>query len=120
MQEIWKDIQGYEGLYQVSNFGNVRSLKYNHTKEIKLLKPQTTPKGYLWVCLKGKKVMVHRIVANTFISNLDNKTQVNHINGDKTDNRKENLEWCTNSENQLHAYKLGLQTRTRTKRTDTE
>ena len=120
MSEIWKDIEGYEGLYQVSNYGRVRSLdryvKQNHnTKQLKkgkIIKQQKGHKGYLILSLckdkKRKTFKVHRLVAQAFIPNLENKPQVNHINGDKTDNRIENLEWATNGENGLHAYKNGL------------
>lgn len=119
-KEIWKDIKGYEGLYQVSNLGRVRSLdryvKQNHnTKQLKkgkIIQPTKNHKGYLGLKLckenTSKKVSIHRLVAQTFIPNLENKPQVNHIDGDKTNNRIENLEWCTNSENQIHAYKMGL------------
>lgn len=114
MEEIWKDIKGYEGLYQVSNLGNVRSFprKGTHSKEITILKYEFNHKGYKQVGLTKKcKVhtkRIHRLVAETFISNPENKLQVNHINGDKTDNRVENLEWCTNEYNMAHSWKIGL------------
>lgn len=113
--EIWKDIDGYEGRYQVSNMGNVRSLYYHNTKgivRVKCLKPATDKKGYLRCALsKSNKLVtykIHRLVATAFIPNPENLPQVNHINGDKSDNRIGNLEWCNNSQNQIHAYKNGL------------
>ena len=100
MEEIWKDIKGYEGLYQVSNMGNVRSLMYNKHK---ILKPHKTENGYLQVFLyKDKKrsvFLLHRIVAKAFLPNNNNLPQLNHINEIKSDNRLENLEWCDNSYN---------------------
>lgn len=98
MNEIWKDILGYEGKYQVSNLGDVRSLNYNHTGEIKLLKQGTNKKGYKLVNLskngKGKHYLVHRLVAMTFIPNPDDLPQINHKDENPSNNNVKNLEWC--------------------------
>lgn len=108
-REVWRDIDGYDGLYQVSNMGRVRSCKYGKWK---VLKPATINKGYFFVNLwrngEGKHYLVHRLVAEAFIPNPDDKPQVNHINGVKNDNREVNLAWCTSSENRQHAYDAGL------------
>lgn len=107
MEEIWKDIKDYEGFYQVSNYGFIKSLK----KEI-IRKPHLTPKGYLRLQLqvKGsqKNFFVHRLVALTFLENPNNLPQINHIDGNKLNNKVDNLEWVDNSINQHHAYKIGL------------
>ena len=91
--------------YAVTNDGKVYSKKTN-----KFIKPSIGSKGYFQVCLTvdGKKrtVKVHRIVAETFIPNPEGKPQVNHIDGNKRNNCVENLEWCTNSENQIHSYRV--------------
>ena len=124
MEEIWKDIAGYEGLYQVSNQGRVKSLEryvenrvaQNYQPErIRTLMERKKPgqeTGYKAIILyknnKGKNCYVHRLVAAAFVPNPENKKTVNHINGDKHDNRAENLEWMTYRENNLHAYTSGL------------
>lgn len=112
MQEIWKDIKDYEGLYQVSNFGNVKSLprKTNNQYNKGIIMKQMIYRGYSKVQLnkngKIKWFAVHRLVAQAFLPNLDNKPQVNHIDGNKLNNNLSNLEWVTGSENQLHSYRI--------------
>lgn len=110
--EIWKDIEGFEGRYQVSNKGRVKSLHFNWSDTSKILKPQRFPKGYLRVTIGGKIIGIHRLVAMAFIDNPKGLPQVNHIDGDKANNNVENLEWCTPSENLKHAYKSGLKVAT--------
>ena len=107
MEEIWKDIKGYEGLYQVSNLGRIKSCKYN-----KIMKSNKSDR-YLGINLykNGKPTTfdIHRIVAKTFIDNPNNYPIVNHIDGNKLNNNVDNLEWCTQSHNVKESYKLGLQ-----------
>lgn len=115
-EEIWKDIEGYKGLYQVSNFGRVKSLYrefwsgkgyhiLNKYPE-KIMKTWIDRGGYEYVVLCkdsiAKKIKVHRLVAQAFIPNPDNKSQVDHINTIRYDNHVENLRWATKSENELN------------------
>ena len=107
MEEMWEDIPGYEGHYQVSNSGKVFSLKM----EIEL-KPNIIRSGYKMVRLSkhgwARDYLVHRLVAMCFVNNPKNNRVVNHLDGNKTNNYFLNLEWCTDSENQLHAIRTGL------------
>lgn len=111
--EKWKTIKGYSGDYEVSDTGRIRSFK-QYYEGGKILKPNVVTGGYYAVVLckggKNKKIKIHRLVATHFIDNLFNKPCINHINGVKEDNRASNLEWCTRSENDKHAFRLGLRT----------
>jgi len=110
MAEIWKEINGFENDYMVSDLGRVKSLK-NGVEY--LLKPLIDVWGYYSVGLSKngvtKRIKVHRLVALHFVDNPRNKDIINHLSGVKTDNRAINLEWCDRSENQIHAYKHNLQ-----------
>lgn len=116
MDEIWVDIRGYEGLYQVSNMGNIKSMNrrvkhslygYMNIKSKRIIAAKNN-RGYLTVSLwknnKGKSFTVHRLVLSMFVDNIKNKKEINHINGNKEDNKLSNLEWSTISENRKHAY----------------
>lgn len=108
--EIWKDIKGFEGLYQVSNLGNVRSLKYRNQKLVKNLTPQTNNHGYKVVGLgengKTKFALVHRLVATAFIDNPNNYPVVNHKDENPLNNRVDNLEWSTYSYNCIYSMDI--------------
>ncbi len=122
--EIWSDIEGYEGHYQISNLGRARSVdrgmyvrqdRYTQprwtNRKGKLLKQYLDGKGYRMIrpCIFGisKTLMVHRLVAQAFVPNPEQKRVVNHLNADHLDNRAANLEWCTTKENNHHTIKLG-------------
>lgn len=110
-EEEWKPVPGYEGIYMVSNFGNVISVSLRkNSQPFKPLKLSLCNSGYYKVTLRkngeSSNVMVHRIVAIAFIPNPKHKDQVNHKDGDKLNNMVDNLEWVTRSENQLHASRV--------------
>lgn len=108
MAEIWKPVAGYEGIYEVSNMGRVKSRR-------KIISSVDDGKGYLRLHLSKngitKSFRVHRLVAEAFVPNSDVSLKVNHIDGNKKNNRSDNLEWCTQAENVAHAYSNGLSTR---------
>lgn len=126
MSEVWKDIEGYEGIYQVSNLGRVRSLDrlvpaacalskgkqvVNYLRKGVILKPHIAGKsGYQYVGLsigdKPKYYSVHRLVAKAFIPNPDNLPEVNHIDEDHLNNQADNLEWVTHIQNEHHGTKI--------------
>lgn len=113
--EEWKDMIGYEGVYQVSNMGRIKSLfricetrkgVYRPIRE-RILK-QWVVRKYMVSPILGRQTPIHRIVAKHFIPLVDGKTQVNHKDGNKFNNTADNLEWCNQSENTQHAYDMGL------------
>ena len=114
MNEIWKDVTGYEGLYKVSNYGNVISLNYKNQHRSHLLSQSKSSTGYLHVQLYKSKIAstknVHVLVASEFIQKPNQCDEVNHKDGDKTNNHINNLEWVSKSENQKHSIKIGLRT----------
>jgi len=120
MQEKFKDIEGYKGLYQVSNFGLIKSLsrfranrpdKSGYIKKENFLAPRKNGRGYLftelWKNNRKEKIYIHRLVGKYFISNPQNKPQINHIDCNPSNNYFKNLEWTTQSENIKYATKLG-------------
>lgn len=118
-EEIWADIKGYEGLYKISNYGNVKSLeryKKNHSKMAKVeekdMKPYLNNNGYLYVNLNKngicKHIYIHRLLMEAFVPNPNNYSCINHRDGNKLNNSLTNLEWCSYSYNNKEAYRLGL------------
>ena len=104
--EEWRDVEGYEGIYQISNYGRVKSFQKN---QVKILKPYLHTGGYLGIGLgRQKKFKIHRLVAATFLDNPLNLTEVDHIHGNKMDNYFKNLEWVTLKENKRRAFKNRL------------
>lgn len=119
LPELWKDIYGYEGRYQVSNLGRIKRLylktRFGTRNKIypeAICNVHLAKIGYYMIHMgKKNRMYLHRAIAIAFIPNPNNKTQVNHINGIKTDNSIENLEWVTIQENIAHAFKTGLMTK---------
>jgi hypothetical protein len=127
MQEIWKDIAGYEGLYQVSNLGNVRNVNWRGSGVARSLRPKLTRDGYRVVrlCMSGKRkeCFVHRLVAGAFLPNPGDLPIVNHKDENRENNAASNLEWCDHSYNMrysmnLHPERQELQKRVRDKTFD--
>lgn len=120
MKEVWKPVEGFEGYYEVSNCGRVKSLDRVVTDTIgrkyyykgKIIKVSTYRTGYnyvnLWMSSKIKTFLVHRLVALSFVPNPHSKPMVNHLDGVKSNNYYSNLEWCTRSGNEKHAFRIGL------------
>ena len=120
MKEIWKPIKSFEGLYEISNLGRVKSLKRivkrnkNHDMFVseKIIKNMIANTGYYYVTLslnnKKTHLRIHRLVSEHFLYKVPNKDFINHIDGNKLNNKVTNLEWCTISENNKHAYDIGL------------
>ena len=110
--EEWRDVKGYEGLYQVSNYGKVRHMMFKNNivekKQIKLLKLYTNKQGRVYISLykngHRKNCIVHRLVAGAFLDNPQGLPEVNHIDGNPSNNFVKNLEWCTKKYNAQHAY----------------
>ena len=119
MEEIWKDIQGYEGYYQISNLGNVKSLERTiirsdgvvQVRKERIMNKRISTDGYYIakfnVNKKSKSIAIHRLVAQHFIPNPDNLPEVNHIDTNRKNNRVDNLEWCTHQENVAHSAQKG-------------
>ena len=109
--EFWKYVPNTESRYLISNQGRLLTLKFKGSNKPSIMRPATNKKGYLHTLIvcdgKLKPVTLHRLVAQTWIDNPLSKPQVNHINFIRTDNRVENLEWCTAKENTLHSYNSG-------------
>ena len=123
MVEIWKDVVGYEGLYHVSNLGNVKSLPKEWQAGVAkrrhagfMMSQRATYSGYMRVGLSKNSnrthIFTHRLVAQAFVPNANLLLEINHKDGNKQNNCAENLEWCTRSQNMIHAFKQNLATPT--------
>jgi hypothetical protein len=112
MTEQWKDIEGYEGKYQVSSNGRIRSMVSLKVKPYLIRSPRTRRDGYLDICLKVKGktkcFLIHVLVARAFVDGRSDGLEVNHLDGNKANNDSENLEWCSHQENAKHANDCGL------------
>lgn len=112
VKEEWKDIKGFEGRYMVSNTGKILSLHFKGSKEQKCLKPTANERGYLAVIFykksKANRFFVHRLVAEAFLEKPVGMNEVNHRDGNKSNNVYTNLEWCTSSQNKRHGARTGL------------
>ena len=110
MVELWKEIDGYAGRYEVSNLGRIRSINYNNSGLPRIMKPEVTSKGYLAVGLskngKRKGYRVSRLVASAFVPNENGLPEVNHKDEDKTNNRADNLEWCDRAYNNKYGTRI--------------
>ncbi len=114
MKEIWKDVKGYEGIYKVSSLGRIKYLERINSGGVHvpegIKRPQDNGRGYKYVQLKKegtrKNFYIHRLVADSFLPNLKKLKEVNHKNENKSDNRVENLEWCTHSYNNSYGTKI--------------
>lgn len=113
--EIWKDVKGYEGKYQISNYGEIKSLtRWGNGRILKGGKTKEKPQQYRYIALVGtgrkdiKHKYIHRLVAEAFIPNPNNYTEVNHIDGNTMNNHADNLEWCTHKQNMENAHKRGV------------
>lgn len=117
MNEIWKPVVGFEGLYEVSNLGNIKSLNYCRTGQKKILKCLRHISGYLQISLRKNnqsyKITIHKIVATAFVENPNNYTEINHKDEDKTNNSANNLEWCTHKDNCNYGSRTERTIRTR-------
>lgn len=119
MEEVWKDILEYEGYYQVSNTGKIKRLAGKRCLNSRILKPGKNKGNYSFVILckncKKTSMYIHRLVALSFIPNIENKKEINHIDCNKSNNIVSNLEWCTHKENSKHSFDNGLNTVVRRK-----
>ncbi len=110
--EIWKDISGYEGIYKISNKGNIKSLSRFHVPKDRILTGFKSNNGYVCIELSkegfSSRFYVHRIMAIAFLPNPYNKPNINHKDGVRNNNNLDNIEWCTQKENIQHAHRTGL------------